>query len=147
MGSGTGASLPERERAFVAGQRVAHLATVSADGAPHVVPVCFVLAEGAIYFALDEKPKRVAPERLRRVRNIQTNPCVALLVDRYDEDWSKLGYVLISGRAELLDGGAEHAGAIALLREKYPQYRAMALEGRPVVRIVPERWVSWGRLA
>ena len=131
-------------RHFVAGARVARLATASADGAPHVVPVCFVLAAGLVYIALDEKPKRVAPRRLRRVRNIAANPRVQLLVDRYDEDWSRLAFVQLSGSAALMEGGAEHSDALALLRAKYPQYREMALEKRPVIRVVVEGVASWG---
>lgn len=133
-------------RRFVAGARVARLATASADGAPHVVPVCFVLTGGLVYIALDEKPKRVPPERLRRVRNIAANPRVQLLVDRYDEDWSRLGFVQLSGSAALMEGGAEHSNALALLRAKYPQYREMALESRPVIRVVVEGVVFWGEV-
>jgi PPOX class probable F420-dependent enzyme len=134
----------EGPRRFVAAARVGRLATVSPGGAPHVVPVCFVLDGDDIYVALDEKPKRVAPERLRRVRNIRANPRVQLLADVYDEDWSRLAFVQADGRATLVQpGGPGHARAIALLREKYPQYRDMALETRPVIAIVVERWRSW----
>jgi PPOX class probable F420-dependent enzyme len=134
----------EGPRRFVAAARVGRLATVSPGGAPHVVPVCFVLDGDDIYVALDEKPKRVAPERLRRVRNIRANPRVQLLADVYDEDWSRLAFVQADGRAILVQpGGPGHARAIALLREKYPQYRDMALETRPVIAIVVERWRSW----
>jgi len=134
----------QRLRRFVAEARVGRLATVSADGAPHIVPVCFALDGDDVYVALDEKPKRVAPERLRRVRNIVANPRVQLLVDLYDEDWSRLAFVQADGRAELLQpDAARHARAIALLRAKYPQYREMALEARPVIAIAVERWRSW----
>jgi len=134
----------EGPRRFVAAARVGRLATVSPGGAPHVVPVCFVLDGDDVYVALDEKPKRVAPERLRRVRNIRANPRVQLLADVYDEDWSRLAFVQADGRATLVQpGGPGHARAIALLREKYPQYRDMALETRPVIAIVVERWRSW----
>ena len=129
--------------AFVRETRVGRLATVDEQGGPHVVPVCFVYADGLVYIVLDAKPKRVAATRLRRVRNILANPEVQLLVDRYDEDWSRLAYVQLRGRAGLIESGPEHARALALLRAKYPQYEAMALEAAPVIRIEVARGVSW----
>jgi PPOX class probable F420-dependent enzyme len=134
---------------FVAEARVGRLATASAAGVPHVVPVCFVLEGDCVYIALDEKPKTVGPRRLRRVRNILENPRAQLLVDRYDEDWQRLAFVQLSGDATLLDGGAEHAAALAALRGKYPQYQGMALESRPVIRLAVTSATSWaasGRL-
>jgi PPOX class probable F420-dependent enzyme len=131
---------PHQER-FVAEQRVARLATADARGGPHLVPICFVYLEGAFYTAVDEKPKR--SPRLRRLRNIAQNPRVALLFDRYDEDWSRLAWVLVLGEAQVLQEGPQHRQAIAALRQKYAQYEGMALEGRPVVRIVPQRVLSW----
>ena len=130
--------------AFVEEQRVAHLATADADGRPHVVPVCFAYAEARFYIAIDEKPKRSL--RLKRLRNIAENPQVAIVFDRYDEDWSRLGWVLVQGTAAVIDGGTEHERALAILRERYAQYRSMALEGRPVIRVTAERVSSWGRL-
>lgn len=123
--------------------RVGRLATADAAGQPHVVPVCFAYDGRAIYIAIDEKPKRALPHRLRRIRNIEANPRVALVVDRYDEDWARLRYVLVSGIGQVLEGGDDHARALALLRDKYPQYRAMRLEGRPVIRIAPRTIVAW----
>lgn len=124
--------------------RVAHLATADRGGAPHVVPVCFACDSHAIYTAIDEKPKRVSPRALRRVRNVETNPQVALVVDIYDEDWRRLRYVLVLGTAAVLSpGGPEHARAVMRLRRKYPQYRAMRLEDRPMLRITPHRIASW----
>ena len=126
--------------------RVARLATADARGKPLVVPVCFACAKDAIYSVLDEKPKRVAANRLRRVRNIQVNPQVSLLVDHYEEDWSRLAYILVEGTAEVLSEETqpnEHAEALRLLREKYPQYRAMRLEARPVIKISPQRLIRW----
>ena len=130
----------------VNGYRVARLATASARGKPLVVPVCFACGKDAIYSVLDEKPKRVAASRLRRARNILANPQVCLLVDHYEEDWSRLAYILVEGSAEVLSGEAEpaeHAEALRLLRVKYPQYRAMRLAGRPVIRISPQRIITW----
>jgi PPOX class probable F420-dependent enzyme len=133
----------ETQAAWLASRRVAHLATAGPEGAPHVVPVCFAWDGAALYIALDAKPKRVAPTRLKRVRNIIANPRVAFLCDTYDEDWTRLGYLLVHGTADLLDPGPAHAAGIALLREKYPQYRAMPIEAQPLIRIVPEQVTSW----
>src|SRR5215212_3326167 len=135
--------LDETQEAWLGTRRVGHLATAGPDGAPHVVPVCFTWDGTALYIALDTKPKRVAPTRLKRVRNILANPQVAFLCDHYDEDWSRLGYLLIHGTADLLGPGAEAGAALALLREKYPQYRAMPIETQPLIRIVPERVTGW----
>src|SRR5574341_304336 len=114
-------------KSFLASQRVARLATVSANGTPHIVPVVYAYNGAHIYIALDEKRKRVAPMRLKRVRNIQANPRVALLVDHCDEDWGKLGWVRVDGAARILQRGEAHDRAIELLRAKYPQYRNMKL--------------------
>jgi PPOX class probable F420-dependent enzyme len=137
------ALLDETQIAWLATRRVAHLATAGPDGAPHIVPVCFAWDGAALYIALDAKPKRVAPARLKRVRNILANPQVAFLCDTYDEDWSRLGYLLVHGMGDLLDPGPTHAAAVALLREKYPQYRAMPIEQQPLIRIHPERITAW----
>ena len=125
---------------------VGHLATAAASGAPHVIPLCFTpSSEGqAVYSVLDQKPKRTALTRLRRVRNILENPQVALVVDHYEADWNRLWYLLITGRAELLLEGEERDDAIGLLRQKYPQYREMDIDGNPVIKITPQRVVSWG---
>jgi len=138
-------TLTEAEVAFVSRQRVARLATADANGSPHVVPVCYAFDGACFYTPLDEKPKRVAESKLRRVRNIEARHEASLLIDRYDDDWSRLGYVLVHGRADLLDPGDQtHSRALALLRERYPQYRTMALETRPVIVITPDRVTSWG---
>jgi PPOX class probable F420-dependent enzyme len=124
--------------------RVARLATADERGRPHVIPVCFVFDGRAIYSAIDEKPKRVSPRALRRIRNIEVNPHVALVVDEYTDDWRRLWYVLVRGTADIIGpGGREHAMAIARLRRKYPQYRTMRLEDLPVLRITPDRIVRW----
>ena len=131
--------------AFVSDARVGRLATSSADGAPHVVPVCFALADGRIYIGLDSKPKSVGALRLRRVRNIRENPKVAFLVDVYDdEDWSRLGFALVSGEATVDISEDERRGAIAALRAKYPQYERMLADGAPVIRITPTGVSAWG---
>jgi PPOX class probable F420-dependent enzyme len=126
---------------------VAHLATADATGAPHVVPVCFALLDQTLYIAIDEKPKTGDPRALRRLRNIEANPRVALVVDEYDEDWSRLGFVLLRGVARLTDDGVERTRALAALRARYPQYVSMALEARPLVAIDIRRVSSWGTAA
>ena len=130
---------------FIGRRRVAHLATADAEGRPQVVPVCFAYLDGRIYLPIDEKPKRSL--RLKRLRNIEENPQVALVFDRYDENWSRLGWVMVHGTATVVDGGSEHERALTALRERYAQYRLMALEGRPVISVTVERASSWGALA
>jgi coenzyme F420-0:L-glutamate ligase / coenzyme F420-1:gamma-L-glutamate ligase len=136
--------LKPEQTTYLASARVAHLATADAEWRPHVVPVCFVSHAEHIYIALDEKPKSVAPSRLKRVRNILANPQVSLVVDHYGEDWMRLSYLLISGTAALADPGTDrHAGAIPLLREKYSQYRSMAIDQQPVIAITITATHSW----
>lgn len=131
--------------AFVQAQRVARLGTADAAGRPHVVPVCYAFDGSHFFIPLDEKPKRVDAPRSRRVRNILARPEADLLIDRYDDDWSRLGYVLAHTRASLLAPDApEHARGVAALRERYPQYRAMALELSPLIRLEPQRFSEWG---
>ncbi|MBO9387035.1 MAG: TIGR03668 family PPOX class F420-dependent oxidoreductase [Thermomicrobium sp.] len=139
-------TLPPLVRTFLEQQRVGHLATVSRGGEPHVVPVCYVVADDTIYTPIDEKPKQ--PGRtLRRVRNIEETGRAALVVDRYDEDWTQLGWVLLRGRAELLaPGSPEQARAVELLRQRYPQYRTMRLETQSMIALRIERVNVWGKL-
>ena len=142
-------TLTESQARFLADARVARLATADAEGRPHVIPVCFAYVSDSnrgevIYSVLDRKPKIAELTRLRRVRNILSNPQAALVVDHYDEDWQALRYVLVSCRAELLTGEEEEAAqAIALLRQKYQQYRDMALDGSPVIKLTPLRFTAW----
>jgi coenzyme F420-0:L-glutamate ligase / coenzyme F420-1:gamma-L-glutamate ligase len=131
---------------FIRVARLAHLATAGADGQPHVIPICFVFDGKYFYSPIDEKPKRTAPAKLKRVINIQANPQVTLVIDRYSEDWQHLAYVLISGKAKILYRGAAHAEAVRRLRRKYPQYRQMAIHSRPMIQIRPVRWIFWGNL-
>ncbi|WP_129113810.1 TIGR03668 family PPOX class F420-dependent oxidoreductase [Halegenticoccus tardaugens] len=137
-------SLSESERAFVDAARVGRMATADANGRPHVVPVCFALVSDILVTPIDEKPKVVGGVELRRVRDIDENPFVAVVVDRYSEDWEALRWVQIRGRADLLSPDEEgHADAIAKLRAKYDQYADHALEDRPLIRVVPGHTVSW----
>jgi PPOX class probable F420-dependent enzyme len=123
--------------------RVAHLATANRNGQPHVIPICFAFDGQEFFSPIDEKPKRAAPRQLKRVRNIIANPQVSLVADHYEEDWSKLGYVLVIGKARLLSRGEKHRKAVNLLRRKYPQYRPMAIHERPLIVIRPKRVISW----
>ena len=112
-----------------------------------MVPVCFAYTPGSIYIALDEKPKDVPPTYLKRVRNILENPQVALVADRYAEDWDLLAFVMVRGQAKLVEPGTEeHAAAVRLLRGKYHQYERMKIEENPIISIRPERAASWGAL-
>jgi PPOX class probable F420-dependent enzyme len=138
--------LTDQDRRFLDEQPVARLATADASGAPHVLPICFVVLGDTLYLTIDEKPKR-DPRRLKRLRNIAENSKVAVVVDRYDDDWSRLAWVMLRGDAEILDGGAEHARAQAALVARYPQYQRMNLAELPVIAMRIARATRWGNLA
>jgi PPOX class probable F420-dependent enzyme len=138
--------LSDEQSRFLARRRVGHLATADARAAPHLVPVCFVVSEGALYITIDQKPKGNV-RALKRLRNIIDNPVAAFVADRWDEDWTRLGWVMLRGPAAILADGAEHDRAQALLRSRYPQYRGMALDNLPVIAIRIERVTSWGNLS
>ena len=139
--------LSDGERRFLAQQRIAHLATADRRAVPHVVPVCFAVSEHALYVTIDEKPKRRPATALKRLKNIAENPAVAVIVDRYDEDWTRLGWVMLHGHAEILHEGREHRDAQALLRSRYPQLGAMQIAPYPVIAVRIERTTSWGDLS
>lgn len=144
--------LTPTQAAFIQAQRVARLATSDASGRQSVVPVCYAYDEKRfqrLYTPLDEKPKRVSDRALQRLRNIQAQPEVALLIDRYEDNWSQLGYLLIHASADILmpddpTHAEERSSALALLRARYTQYRAMALEERPLIALSPQRISAWG---
>jgi len=139
-------TLTTTEKEFVEKLRVARLGTADENGTPYLVPVCYAF-DGSTHFytPLDEKPKRVPGTKLRRVRNIEARHEATLLVDQYADDWSQLGYVLIHGHAELIAPTDErHRRAVALLRERYVQYKSMALEQYPLIMITPQRITAWG---
>ena len=140
------AMLHEHQARFLASCRVGHLATADARAAPHLVPVCFVVSEGALYITIDQKPKGNF-RALKRLRNILENPVAAFVADRWDEDWARLGWVMLRGPTEILADGAEHDRAQALLRSRYPQYQGMALDDLPVIVMRIERVTSWGNLS
>ena len=135
------ASFQQWQRELIAELRVARLATVSPDGSPHLVPVCYALVENRLFIAIDEKPKRDV--RLARLRNIEHEPRVSLLFDRYDDVWTRLAWVRIDGLAAVFERGDEQPRALAALRGRYPQYGAMALETLPLIAIEPARVSGW----
>jgi PPOX class probable F420-dependent enzyme len=130
--------------AFLRAGRVAHFATVDRDGQPLVIPICFAFDGKEFFSPIDEKPKQISPHQLKRLRNIAENPKVSLIVDRYNEDWQRLAYVLITGRAKILLRGTRHRRAVLLLRKKYSQYERMAIQERPMIVIKPLRMRNWG---
>jgi PPOX class probable F420-dependent enzyme len=132
---------------FLQQARVGHLATARLSGEPSVVPVCFAIDPPHVFTVIDAKPKSVAGARLRRVRDLTENPQAALVVDRWDEDWARLGYVLLRGRVELLEEGALHAQALKLLRGKYELYRSMKLEHALLIDLHIETHHTWGDLS
>lgn len=119
---------------------VARLATASAAAVPHIVAVTFAEARGRIYTAIDHKPK--SSDRLTRLRNIEQNPSVSLLVDHYSTDWDALWWVRMDGRGRVLEPGSAPDEAVGALRAKYPQYREASLDG-PVIEIEPTRTTGW----
>ncbi len=120
--------------------RVARLATIDPEGRPHLVPVCFALDGDTAYSAVDQKPKR--SQELQRLENIRANPAIALIVDHYDEDWTQLWWVRLRGQAAVLEPGPERERALALLADKYEQYRADPPRG-DVLAVRVEEWRSW----
>src|SRR5262245_24562708 len=141
-------TLSPEQSAFLERQRSARLATVDPRGQPHAVPICYAVLDGLLYTPIDEKPKTGDPRELRRIRNILENPKVCLVVDHYeDDDWSRLQWLQVRGEASLVEDDAERALALAALRARYRQYRTMALESLPLLRITPTRLVGWSGAA
>jgi PPOX class probable F420-dependent enzyme len=147
------ARLTEAQREMLEQSRRAILGTTAEDGRPRLVPMVFAVAAAddghtLLYSALDEKPKSVSdPHRLARVRDIVERPNVSVLVDRWDEDWSRLAWLRLDGRATLLEPDGpdteEHGAAVRLLRDRYVQYATHRLEERPMLRIEIDRVVDW----
>jgi PPOX class probable F420-dependent enzyme len=131
----------EARRRFAAA-RIARLATVTPDGRPHLVPITFAVEGDRIYSIVDEvKPK--ASTSLARLRNIDANPRVSLLVDEYRDEWNQLWWVRGDGSARTVGHGPDRARAMQALRAKYPQYQAVDLEFGPAVIVDIERWIGW----
>jgi len=137
--------LTDRQRHFLAARRVGHLATTGRNAEPHVVPVCFAIDGQTLYIAIDHKPKRTGG-RLQRIANILANPQVCFIADRYDEDWARLGWVMLRGPAEILADGYEHDAAQVLLKKRYPQLAGMNLTGLPVIAMRIARASDWGEV-
>jgi PPOX class probable F420-dependent enzyme len=131
---------PSVLREKVAGSRVARLATTDPDGRPHLVPIVFALDGNTLYTAVDAKPKR--SRTLRRIENARERPNVTLLVDHYDDDWTRLWWIRLRGRARVLDAGEEAERALALLTAKYLRYRDAA-PSTPVLAVDLQEWRGW----
>jgi PPOX class probable F420-dependent enzyme len=136
----TVAKLEPELRRRVANARVARLATVRPDGQPHVVPITFVANGDEIASAVDYKPKTTTD--LQRLRNLDANPSASVIVDHWDEDWSRLWWVRGDGAARVVTSGADWDDAVGLLSEKYAPYRETPPRG-PVIFVRVDRWVSW----
>jgi PPOX class probable F420-dependent enzyme len=131
---------PTDLRRRLADSSVAVLATITDDGKPHLVPICFALDGDVIYFAVDQKPKRTRD--LKRLHNIAANPSVAVLVQHYEHDWRRLWWVRVDGTARVLEAGDRSTRAVEVLIDRYPQYRERPPEG-PVVEIAVARITGW----
>ena len=126
--------------------RIAHLATADSIAQPLVIPICYAFDGKEFFSPIDEKPKRISPQKLKRIKNIKENSRVSLVIDRWDEDWRKLAYILVAGQARILFSGEKHRRAVSLLRRKYRQYHSMAIEERPMIAITPTGFKIWGNL-
>lgn len=134
------------EIAFIRRARIGYLATADQSGEPSNVPFCFAFDGATLYSPLDEKPKSTDPARLKRIRNIRENPHVCVVVNHYEDDWSRLGHLIIRGQARVLLKGQKHQAAVRRLRRKYPQYRQMAIHERPIIAIDVNRCIAWGQI-
>jgi PPOX class probable F420-dependent enzyme len=119
---------------------VARLATTDPDGRPHLVPIVFALDGDTLYSAVDRKPKRSS--KLQRIENARARPDVTVLVDHYEDDWGCLWWIRLRGRARVLDDGEEREHALALLRDKYSQYRTEPPDG-PVLAVDVTEVSEW----
>ncbi|HSE03252.1 MAG TPA: TIGR03668 family PPOX class F420-dependent oxidoreductase [Methylomirabilota bacterium] len=138
-------AIPPTVAGFITSARVGRLATADAGGQPMVVPICYAFDGRALYSAVDAKPKQAPPEGLKRIRNLRENPRVSIVIDEYEEDWTRLRYVIIQGRAELLTEGAHFTHGVDLLLAKYAQYERIGLprERGLMIRVTPSRVSAW----
>jgi PPOX class probable F420-dependent enzyme len=132
---------PEEARRRFSTEPVARLATVGPDGRPHLVPIVFALDGDTMYSAVDAKPK--ASDALARVRHIGANPHVSVLVDAYDDDWTRLWWVRADGVGEIAADGPRRDAALRALRAKYPQYAEPSLAFGAAIVVTVERWIGW----
>ncbi|MAZ59372.1 MAG: TIGR03668 family PPOX class F420-dependent oxidoreductase [Chloroflexi bacterium] len=135
--------LPQTQIEALSDATVARLATADRSGIPHVVPVCFGVSNGCIFILLDHKPKRAKLTNLKRVKNILENSNVSLIIDYYDDDWTNLWYILISGHAALLEETPERPAVLDILVNKYPQYESIDLYSNPLIKIIPSNVLFW----
>ena len=119
---------------------VARLATAGDDGLPHIVPIVFAIDVDMLYFAVDAKPKQT--KKLKRLKNIASNPAVSVIVDHYEDDWTRLWWVRVDGTAHVVSDEAQARHATDLLVDKYAQYQNSRPEG-PVVAIHIDRITGW----
>jgi len=133
--------LPSWAAALLQTARVGHLGLIDADDRPRVLPVTFALVAGAVWSAIDDKPKRRHGQQVARVRWLRARPGSALTVDHYEDDWTRLAWVQILGDTTVLDP-AGHEDAVAALAARYPSYRDRTPRG-PLLRLVPERVICW----
>jgi PPOX class probable F420-dependent enzyme len=138
-------AIPASVAGFISEGRVGRLATADASGQPLVVPICYAFDGESLFSAIDAKPKTPGPQGLKRIRNIRENPRVSVVIDRYDEEWSRLRYVIIQGQAEILTEGGAFSRGVDLLLAKYPQYRSMGLDRDAglMIRVEPGRVTAW----
>jgi coenzyme F420-0:L-glutamate ligase / coenzyme F420-1:gamma-L-glutamate ligase len=138
-------AIPASVAGFIAEGRVGRLATADASGRPFVVPICYAFDGASLFSAIDAKPKTPGPQGLKRIRNIRENPRVSVVIDRYEEDWTRLRYVIIQGQAEILTDGGDFSRGADLLLAKYPQYRSMGLnrEAGLMIKVEPARVTQW----
>ena len=134
-------ALPTWALELLEAERVGHLGLLDDDGRPRVLPVTFARFEGALWSAVDDKPKRVAGERLARLRWLRARPASALTIDRYDDDWTRLAWIQVIGLTTVREVAA-HGDAVAALAARYPQYREQPPRG-PLLCLAPERVVHW----
>jgi PPOX class probable F420-dependent enzyme len=130
---------------FIERARIARLATIDSEFKPHLVPVVFVFDGNHFFIPIDEKRKTAKPEKLKRIRNIQDNPNVALLFDEYSEDWTKLAFVMIQGKAFIvnkIEGNIRVRQAYKKLMTKYIQYQKVGI-GEVCIIITPKKVASW----
>ena len=139
--------ITDQQRGFIEAQPVAHLATADQHGLPHVIPICFVIDAHSLFVAVDQKPKKSSERPLKRIRNVIENPNVTVVIDRYDDDWTKLAWIMLRGTAEVLHDGNEYDRSQNQLKVRYPQYRTMDLAGLPVIAIRISKVTAWGNLA
>ncbi len=138
-------AIPAAVAGFISEGRVGHLGTADVSGQPFVVPICYAFDGESLFSAIDAKPKTRNVAGLKRIRNIRENPKVSVVIDHYDEDWTRLRYVIIQGEARLLTDGPDFSRGADLLLAKYPQYSAMRLdrEAGLMIKVTPAKVTQW----